>query len=55
VISANGQPFHDPTADDALFSAIRDHSKVEVIEFDEEINSPVFARACAEKLLSLMS
>jgi hypothetical protein len=27
---------------------------VEVVELDEEINSPVFARACAEKLLSLM-
>jgi uncharacterized protein (UPF0261 family) len=54
VISAAGQPFHDPAADEALFQAIRSHAKVPVEEFDEEINSPVFARACAEKLLELM-
>lgn len=54
VISAEGQAFYDPTADRALFSVIRDHAKVEIVELDEEINSPVFARACAEKLLSLM-
>jgi uncharacterized protein (UPF0261 family) len=55
VISAAGQPFHDPVADDALFTAIRDNAKVPVEELDEEINSPVFARACAEKLLHLMA
>jgi uncharacterized protein (UPF0261 family) len=54
VISAVGQPFHDPAADEALFAAIHENSKVPVVEFDEEINSPVFARACAEKLLELM-
>ena len=54
VISAEGQPFHDPAADAALFDAIRKHANVPVEEFDEEINSPVFARACAEKLLELM-
>ncbi len=54
MIGAAGQPFHDPAADDALFNAIRSHSLVPVAEYDEEINSPVFARACAEKLLNLM-
>ncbi len=54
VISAAGQPFHDPAADEALFQAIRSHAQVPVEELDEEINSPVFARACAEKLLELM-
>jgi uncharacterized protein (UPF0261 family) len=54
VISAPGQPFHDPEADEALFSAIRQHARVPVEDFDEEINSPAFARACAEKLLSLL-
>jgi uncharacterized protein (UPF0261 family) len=54
VISAAGQPFHDPIADDALFTSIRENSEVPVEEIDEEINSPVFARACAEKLLHLM-
>lgn len=54
VISAPGQPFHDAGADAALFGAIRATANVPVEEFDEEINSPVFARACAEKLLELM-
>lgn len=55
VISAEGQPFHDPTADTALFDALRKNSQVEILEYDEEINSPAFARACAEKLLSFLS
>ena len=54
VISAMGQPFHDPSADEALFKAIRETSRVPVEEFDEEINSPTFAKACAEKLIQLM-
>lgn len=55
VISAEGHPFHDAAADAALFDAIRTNANVPVEEFDEEINSPVFARACAEKLLALMA
>ena len=55
VISAEGQPFHDPAADEALFQAIRDNARVPVEEFDEEINSPAFAQACALKLLELMN
>lgn len=54
VISAAGQPFHDPSADEALFSGIRAYSRKPVEEFDLEINDPAFARACAEKLLELM-
>jgi uncharacterized protein (UPF0261 family) len=54
VISAEGQPFYDPKADAALFSAIHTHAKVEVIDYDEEINSPVFAKAAAHKLLDLI-
>lgn len=54
VISAKGQPFHDPAADSALFGAIRAGSKVPVRTFAEEINSPVFAQACAERLLTLL-
>lgn len=54
VISAEGKPFHDPAADEALFGSLRSHARVEVAEYDEEINSPVFARACAEKLLELI-
>ena len=55
VISAPGQAFHDPEADEALFAAIRNHAEVPVEELDEEINSQVFAKACAEKLLHLMA
>lgn len=55
VISAEGQSFHDPVADKALFSAIREHAKVTVTEVDEEINSPVFAKLCAESLLRYLS
>ncbi|WP_411847552.1 Tm-1-like ATP-binding domain-containing protein [Roseibacillus persicicus] len=54
IISAEGQPFYDPAADEALFSAIREHARVEVCELEEEINSAVFAKACADKLLELI-
>ena len=54
VISAAGQVFHDPTADKALFSAIEAHADVPVVNFEEEINSNVFATACARKLLELL-
>ncbi|MFM8619099.1 MAG: Tm-1-like ATP-binding domain-containing protein [Opitutaceae bacterium] len=53
VISAAGQPFHDPAADAALFSAVKAGLRrdIPVVELDVEINDPVFARACAETLL----
>jgi uncharacterized protein (UPF0261 family) len=55
VISAEGQPFHDPAADEALFSALKNGVKCPVVEIDDEINSPAFARSCALKLLDLMA
>ena len=54
IISAEGQSFFDPKADQALFDAIHKHATCEVIDFDEEINSEVFARCAAKKLLSLI-
>ena len=53
VISAPGQKFHDPDADRALFEAIKSNLRhdIEVVEMDTEINSPVFAEACAMTLL----
>ncbi len=54
VISAAGQPFHDPSADASLFEAIRSNATVPVEELALEINSPDFARAAAEKLQALM-
>jgi len=53
VISAAGKPFHDPAADEALFSAVKAGLRpdIPVVELDVEINDPAFARACAETLL----
>jgi uncharacterized protein (UPF0261 family) len=52
-IATEGGPFHDAAADEELFSAIRQHlnrGTVEIVEIDEEINDPHFARAMAERL-----
>ena len=53
IISAEGQPFHDPEADKALFDAIRDNlaDSVELIEVAAEINDAEFSEACAKTLL----
>ena len=53
MISAPGQPFHDPAADTALFGSFKRHLRADipVIELACEINDPAFARACAETLL----
>lgn len=51
IISAEGQPFHAPSADRALFDAIHHHSNVPLISLSETINSPVFAKAAAKQLL----
>lgn len=54
IISAEGQPFHDPEADAALFASIKKHLRddVELVEMDVAINSPEFSRACAQALLN---
>lgn len=56
VISAAGQPFHDPEADQALFEAIRANVRrdIPVIELDAEINAPEFAAAAVRELRRLM-
>jgi len=54
VISAPGKAFHDTAADQALFSALKQHAQVPVHEFALEINDPAFAQACAQKLIGLM-
>jgi uncharacterized protein (UPF0261 family) len=53
LIDAEGQPFHDPEADKALFGALRenlDAEKVELREVRANVNDPEFARAMAERL-----
>ncbi len=56
MIDGEGQPFHDPDADAALFAAIRDglDDRVELIEMDCNVNDPAFATAMAEKLDSYL-
>jgi uncharacterized protein (UPF0261 family) len=53
MIDAEGQPFHDPEADEALFAALRDgldSERVELIELESNVNDPEFAAAMADKL-----
>ncbi len=56
IISAPGQPFHDPAADTALFSAIKSHLRpdISVLDLDCEINAPAFATTAANALLTAM-
>jgi uncharacterized protein (UPF0261 family) len=53
LISAPGGPFHDPEADQALFTSLRTHLRkgIPIIELDCAINDPLFAQACARELL----
>lgn len=53
AISIEGGIFHDPDADTALFSAVRettDTAVVDLIELDTHINDPAFAEAMVEYL-----
>jgi uncharacterized protein (UPF0261 family) len=56
MIDAEGQPFHDPEADAALFAALREGlgSNVEVVELDCNVNDPAFADAMVERLDAYM-
>ena len=53
VISAPGQKFHDPDADQALFDALKTNLRpdIEVRELDCAINDVAFAETCATTLL----
>ncbi len=53
IISAEGEPFHDPEADAQLFAGIRSNLREEIpiIALDQKINDPRFAEACAKALL----
>lgn len=54
VISAAGQPFHDPEADNALFATLTDQLRDDIptLRLDCEINDAEFAKACVEELLN---
>ncbi|WP_431041061.1 Tm-1-like ATP-binding domain-containing protein [Streptomyces sp. P1-3] len=53
TLGAPDGPYHDPAADEALFTALRrglDGSPVDVIEQDTHINDPRFGRIAADRL-----
>jgi uncharacterized protein (UPF0261 family) len=58
ALDAPGQPFHDPEADDALFSALSAglsaNSHVRLESRDEHINDPSFARAAARAMMGVL-
>jgi uncharacterized protein (UPF0261 family) len=56
MIATKGQPFYDPAADDALFSAVREGlaPNVELHELDTDINDPEFALATANRLHDML-
>ncbi|HEX5222732.1 MAG TPA: Tm-1-like ATP-binding domain-containing protein [Verrucomicrobiae bacterium] len=56
MIGAPGGPFHDPTADTALYSALKAQlrSDIPVKELDAAINDAPFAETCAQSLLQLL-
>lgn len=53
VISAPGQPFHDPEADAALFSTLKAKLRQDIVvrELNCNINDHAFAEACVQALL----
>ena len=57
IISAAGQPFHDPAADQALFDSLRQHLRpgIPLLELDCNINDPAFSTACVQQLQALMA
>ena len=56
MIDRDGQPFHDPEADQALFSSLRGELRkdIRVRELDAHVNDVEFANALADELLVLM-
>ncbi len=54
ALDRDGQPFHDPVADRALFDALRANldARIERLELDLHINDAAFADALADRLLA---
>jgi len=55
LIATEGQVFHDPAADEALFCTLRENldPEVDLRELDLDVNDPEFARALADRLHTL--
>jgi uncharacterized protein (UPF0261 family) len=56
MIATKGEPFYDPAADEALFSAVREGlgPNVELHELDTDVNDPKFALAMANRLHEML-
>jgi uncharacterized protein (UPF0261 family) len=56
MLAVEGEDFHDPEADAALFDALREHldGDVELVEHETDINDEAFAEALASKLDAYM-
>ncbi|WP_328930176.1 Tm-1-like ATP-binding domain-containing protein [Streptomyces sp. NBC_00190] len=57
TLGAPGGPYHDPDADRALFSALRDGlrgSAARLYDYDTHINDPDFGRAAADRLHAMI-
>jgi uncharacterized protein (UPF0261 family) len=56
MIATEGQPFFDPAADEALFSAVRENlgPDVELHELETDVNDPEFALAMAGRLHEML-
>ena len=55
MIDVEGQPFHDPEADAALFAGLRETlDGVEVHEVEADVNDPALAVAMADRLHALI-
>ncbi len=57
MLDREGEPFHDPEADAALFDTLRRHIRppVELVELDLHINDTAFADAIFERMIALMT
>lgn len=56
AIATAGGVFHDPAADDALFSAVRaglDRDRVDLVEMDLDVNDPAFAAAMVDRFVAM--
>jgi len=57
TLGAPGGPYHDPSLDAVLFNSVRNGlagSPVEIVEMDTHFNDPVFGRAMADHLHTLL-
>ena len=56
MIDKDGQPFHDPVADESLFAALRANLRadIRVRALDAHVNDAEFAHALADELLALL-